>query len=461
MPRRTLPYRTGRFRSRRLAPISLAGAVALTAQLAIPANAMAASRTPISMWFFNLAAQDNFLQSGLKVFERQHPSYTINFQDTAPPTGTGGLEDKLTAAFATGSAPDIIPVISTDADEYISNHLLLPFTNADAKLLGYSSVAGMESSFQTGVLAPWEMNGKVYAIPWQNSTLDLACNTAPFKAAGINLAPYANKTMTWSRFIKLGEQVVKANPGHYYKNASGQWVHNLLKLPIFQDDTWAMQVLTMFEAQAGGNVLNGKSVGVASKPSQVAVNEMKAISLDLGDPHLGPIIPGDLFTAFADNQTTCAMAGNFLQPLFMTSPPSPVVKHMVVLKMPTIYPGKIGNVAWGWAFGVNAKTPSSLVGPAWQAIKTTFDRPVQEVVQGGIMGPSDKHLDAAPALKSIVDLKTIEANTAGAQPIFKSTQYPTIAHLLRGDLDAIMLSGAPVASTLQSAASQIASIVKS
>lgn len=430
----------------RTAAIATAAAVAVLAGCGTSTGSGSNSKT-LSMWFFNLPAQDNFLKAGVNQFEKANPKVGVGFQDTAPPTGTGGLEDKLSAAFATNSAPDLIPVISTDSTEYIKSHVLMPVTNADARILGYSSLNDLKSHFQPGSLAPWEgPDGKLYAIPWQTSTLDLYCDSRPFQKAGINLASYKN--LTWDQFIKLGQAAMKANPA-YYKT------HNLLKLPIFQDDTWAMQILTMFEAQAGGGVLPNANGGVASQASQTAVEYMKRLSLDLGNPNIGPTIPGDLFTAFATGQTTCALSGNFQQTLFMQQPPSPVLKHMVVLPMPRISANKPGNVFWGWAYGVNPQTPASLQAAAWKVIKTTINRPVDEVFQAGVMGPSSRTLASAPRMKAIVGISTIQANTEGAQPIFETTQYPTIAHLLRGDLESIILNSASIPKTLQGAASQI------
>ena len=460
MTEHRFPYEKGDPSRRRLSAISLGVAIALVLPLVASGNASAAGSKHISMWFFSDPKQDPFLHSGINAWEKQNPGYHVAFDDTAPPTGTGGLEDKLTTAIATGTLPDVIPVISTDAAVFEKAHDLLPVTNADAKLLGYSSLAAMSSTFAPGSLEAYEKAGVLYAVPWQSSTFDLACNTVPFREAGINLTPYTTKSMTWSQFIKLGEKVIKANPGHYYKNTSGQWNHNFFKLPVFFDDTWAMQTVTMFEAQAGGSVLpNAHGGGLTSPQSLVAFNEMKAISDSLGDPHIGPSNPTDLHIAFADGQMTCDLAGNFLQALFL-EPSSPVLKHFVILKMPTIYPGKVGNVIWEWAFGVNSKTPSSLVHPIFSMLKSTIDRPAQEVFEGGIWGPQIRNWAALPGMNKYVDVKTIDANTAGAQPIFETPAYPTIAHYLRGELEAIILGGAPVKSTLQSAASQVVSMLK-
>jgi ABC-type glycerol-3-phosphate transport system substrate-binding protein len=439
-------------KARRIGVLSLL----LTGGLAVVAGCgssggSGSSSKQLSMWFFNVPAQDKYLAAGIDQYKSENPDVTVNFEDTAPPTGTGGLEDKLSAAFATGSAPDVIPVISTDAAEYIKDKVLSPVTDADAKLLGYSSVAALKASFQPGSVEPWiGSDGQLYAIPWQTSTLDLYCDNRPFQKAGIDLRTY--KSLTWDQFIRLGQAAMKADP-QYFK------AHNLLKLPIFQDDTWAMQVLTAFEAQAGGGVLPSANGGIASEASQTAIQYMKKVSWDLGNPHLGPTIPGDLFTAFAAGQTTCALSGNFQQTLFMQSPPSPVLKHMVALPLPTIYPSKPGNVLWGWAFGVNSQLAADLKPAAWKLIRTTIDRPVTEVFQAGVMGPSDSSLASEPRLQSIVGIKTIVANNTGAQPIFETTAYPAIAHSLRGMLESVILNGASIGSAAKSAAPETGSLI--
>ena len=74
----------------------------------------------------------------------------------------------------------------------------------------------------------------------------------------------------------MGKKCFEANPS-FYKDANGNWVKNFLKLPMYMDDTWSMQVLTAFWPSTGGSVLSAdRTQCTINQPEGVeAVNWMR------------------------------------------------------------------------------------------------------------------------------------------------------------------------------------------
>ena len=103
----------------------------------------------------------------------------------------------------------------------------------------------------------------------------------------------------WEDLIAVGKQVIEGNPD-FYLDDDGNFKRNFIKLPMYFDDTWSMQVLTTFLAQTGGSVLNAdRTKATINEPAGVeAVEWMMRVSHELGDPNIGPVIPGDVHAAF-------------------------------------------------------------------------------------------------------------------------------------------------------------------
>ncbi len=408
----------------------------------------------LTMWFFDHPPQTDYMKKKIAEFEAENPGVTVKFNSSAPPTGTGGFEDKLNTALATGTAPDIIAAISPQATRLINSNILSPIDDAAAQALGYTSTQDYVSKHVPNGLSPWSNSeGVPFAAPWELSWLNLYCNKSLLEKSGETIDP--TKPMTWDQFIEMGKKAVANNESFYKKD--GKWVKNFLKLPIYQDDTWAVQVLTMFLAQAGINVLGPDGQPNMNSPQAVdAVKLIDRMSKELGDPNVGPAIPGDLFGAFSSGDMACTLAGPWMNNIFLKPTKSPVLDNYVVVALPRITEATPGNVFWGWGFGVSQQTANKEL--AWKLIKKFQDDPEAVADQVGLWQPSPI-LANSPVLSSLPGLATIASGADGGQPIFQSVNYAPMAKDLRSALEAIVLDGADVQSTLDQLNDSLASEV--
>ena len=212
-------------------------------------------------------------------------------------------------------------------------------------------------------LAAFTQNGRVYGLPIALSQVGFLYNKDLMAKGNVD----ASKIKTWDDFLAMGQKVIAGNPT-FYKNASGKWTHNFIKLPMYQDDTWSMQTLTQFLAQTGGSVLaaDGKSSTINQPAAVTAVDEMMKISRTLGDPNIGPTVPGEIHSAVASGDQTCGLAGEWFYGAFLKPTNSKLLGHYTAFALPRMTADKPGNVFWGWSFVVNAKSPNKDV--AWKYI---------------------------------------------------------------------------------------------
>lgn len=408
----------------------------------------------LTIWYFNWPPGWQYQEQRIQRFMQEHPNIKVTFDHSVPPVGTGGFEDKITTSLATGTAPDVFAVINPQAKRYIDQGLLAPIDDQAAKALGYDSVAAMKAAHFPGAYQSWSnSSGVPYGFHWELSWLQLYSNDAQLKAAGID--PNTVSLKTWQDVIDLGKRVIKANPS-FYLDANGKFKKNFLKLPMYYDDTWSMQVLTAFLAQSGGRVLNSDLTKSTINNSQgvKALTWMMKLSRELGDPNIGPVVPGEIHTAYATGDQTMDLAGPWMYKSFIQATKnSPLLKTGYhVYGMPSITAGKPGNVFWGWAWCVNAKSQHK--DQAWQLVGYIEADPAgQAEGSSGIWQPVP---GLAQKVKGQIPFaQQIEDAAQGGQAIFVTEHYAQIARILRGEIESMAFQGADIQSSLNDAVKKI------
>lgn len=433
-----------------------------TTSAAPPATAPGATATApaagvtLTHWYYDFPPFANYQQERATEFEAANPGVTIDFDSSIPPVGEGGFEDKITSSLATGTAPDVFSVFSPQAPRIIDKDQLAPIDDAAVQALGYASVDEMKAERVDGAFDAWtDADGTIYGIPDAISFLTLYCNNDHLTAGGVD--PATLEMNTWDDFIAMGEQVVEANPD-FYKDASGAWTHNFIKLPMYQDDGWSMQVLQTFLSQTGGSVLSadGSAFALNEAAGVAAVDKMMEVSRTLGDPNIGPVVPGELHGAVASGDMTCGLAGEWFYGAFLKPTDSPLLDHYTAFPLPRVTADQPGNVFWGWSFVVNAATEDKET--AWKYIGHLTSDPNGIIADVGIWPP----VKDVTELQAVTDTPfgdVIADNREGAQHLFKSLSYSDIARVLRGKVELMAFEGADVQSTLDGTADEVNQIL--
>jgi ABC-type glycerol-3-phosphate transport system substrate-binding protein len=432
------------------------GAVAIATVLALGSTATAQDPVTISHWYYNFPPFADYQRERIESFKDIDPSVTVEYDSSVSPVGEGGFEDKITASLAAGTAPDVFSVISPQAPRIISFGQLAPIDDAALAALGFESQEALEASRVPGAFDAWkDPNGTIYGIPDAISFFSLYCNNEHLAAGGVD--PETVQLDTWDDFLAMGKEVVANNPSFYMDDA-GNWTKNFIKLPMFQDDTWSMQVLTQFLAQTGGSVLSddGASSTIDSPESIAAVETMMQLSRELGNPNIGPVVPGELFAEFGNGDQTCIVSGEWMYGAFLLPTESPLLGNYTAFALPRIDADVAGNVFWGWSFVVNAAADAKE--QAWAYIGHLTADPNGIVAGVGIWPP----VNDIEQLQGVIDTpfgETIAANREGGKHIFISQSYTDIARLLRGTLEQLAFEGNDVTEALTNASQEIDSIV--
>jgi lactose/L-arabinose transport system substrate-binding protein len=431
------------------AAISLA-----TLVMAVPATAQDA--VTLTHWYYDFPPFADYQRQRIESFQAENPGITVEFDSSIPPVGEGGYEDKITSSLATGTAPDVFSVISPQALRIIDLGQLAPIDEAALAALGFDSLDALRESRYPGAFDAWtDADGNIYGIPDAISFYSLYCNNDHLAAGGVD--PATVDITTWDDFIAMGKAVIEANPSQY-KDANGTFVKNFIKLPMYQDDTWSMQTLTQFLAQSGGSVLSadGATSTLNAPEGVAAVEKMMQISRELGDPNIGPVVPGEIHAAVASGDQTCGLAGEWMYGAFLKPTNSPLLDHYTAFKLPRLDADRPGNVFWGWSFVVNAASANK--DAAWKYIGHLTADPNGIVENVGIWPP-------VPAIEELQGVKdtpfgdVIAANREGGQHIFKTLKYTDVARVLRGRLEAMAFEGLPVQATLDEAVAEINDIL--
>ena len=162
------------------APASVAPAsVAPTALPADPAEAVIPNVEPnaeIGFWTFYLSPTfDNYIKETIARFQATYPGVKVNWADHQ-----GTFQDDLKAAFAAGSAPDVINLSVSEGwvSDYASKGLLL---NLDDKV-----PQAVKDIYFPGLWKEQLVDGKNYQFPWYQGLQVELINKRLFAAAGID-----------------------------------------------------------------------------------------------------------------------------------------------------------------------------------------------------------------------------------------------------------------------------------
>ncbi|MFC8571564.1 ABC transporter substrate-binding protein [Streptomyces sp. NPDC057245] len=195
----------------------------------------------IEMWHGQADTAKKVLEGLVADFERQHPKIRVDL-------GGGVLADvmlqKVTAAVAAGSFPDIAYIFGSDL----------------ARVARSPQVVDLTDMVESGPV-PWKnywaasrdavtLNGRVRAAPAVLDSLAVVCNKKLFREAGL---PLPKAGWTWQNFVSTARKLTQSGQGRFGTGWPGTGD---------EDTVWRMWPLIW---DLGGDVVDddGKSIGFA------------------------------------------------------------------------------------------------------------------------------------------------------------------------------------------------------
>ncbi|MBP2168400.1 sn-glycerol 3-phosphate transport system substrate-binding protein [Erwinia toletana] len=173
-------------------------------------------------------------------FEKQHPDISIQ------PVYTGDYATTVTkalTAFRGGNAPQIAVIGDIEAYSLIDAGAILPISDFASDQAGKQWIDGFYPAFLR------KIDGKVWGIPFQRSTLVMYWNKQAFEKAGLN---GDTPPASWQQVVDFGQKLV-VRDGNQVK----QWG---IEIPSTPNGYWMFQGMA---ATNGGRVDNGKGTAVS------------------------------------------------------------------------------------------------------------------------------------------------------------------------------------------------------
>lgn len=182
---------------------------------------LAETSEPITLEFWrpiNQASEENWYRQKVKEFNELYEG-KIFIDDSALTRGDSwAYEDKISAAAATDSLPDLIFVDGPNLANYAYSGLLAPL---DAYYTAEELEDFVPSSLQQG-----SYDGHMYAVSLGEGIINLYYNKAMFAQAGIEVPQKVEDAWTWDEFYDICKQMTK--DGVYGTNMlvekSGEWL---------------------------------------------------------------------------------------------------------------------------------------------------------------------------------------------------------------------------------------------
>ena len=164
----------------------------------------AGGKTTLEFWKFVAENDDPVIRDAVKRWNAAHPNVQVKFQ-TFPPEQYSGT--KLTTAFAAGKGPDIFWISPGQFINYVNNGVATPVDDIVDK-----------SAYNPASVAAVSVDGKMYALPFEQEPVALYYRKDIFSKAGIQPPATWDDLLAAAQELTGGKQkgiVIEPSPGPY------------------------------------------------------------------------------------------------------------------------------------------------------------------------------------------------------------------------------------------------------
>jgi multiple sugar transport system substrate-binding protein len=354
-------------------------------------------------------------------FNKTHPNITINM--SIMPWDV--FYQKLLPALAAGNGPNMVAMDSSQLPQYAGKNVFLPLTSY------YANPANDTAALVAGAVAATKAGGTEYAVPANFAPMMLYWNKTLFSKAGIS-GPPANWTQWQSDAVKLSHGGKSPQYG----------------IALAENNTVPMWPVLLW-GNGGGVTNQAITQGMLSDPASVsAVSQWSNLVLKNG------IAPQNISGADADSLFQAQKAAMEMNGPWATTGYKTAGVNFGLAPIPA-GPAKTVTLAAVATMSLNAKDSPAQVSAGetfftwWNSKNSQTDFAVHTGFVPTRTDVTAKDLAANP------DVAQFESVAATAQPYDLGTQYTNIETNTWEPAIEKILQGAPVASTLNGANSQI------
>jgi multiple sugar transport system substrate-binding protein len=433
---------------RRLRPL-LAGAVvascAVTTALVAAQQSGASPQVTITYLTHWGPAQVNMLKADAAAFHKLNPTITVNFQavpfgnllstiDTQGPSGNGwtiaGIYDLWLPTLVAGGLADKAPA---------------------------SATSDVKANWPSNLVTDVTKKGAIRGYPNEVDLYALNYNKALFAAAGISKPP-----ATWSQLVTDAKKLTVPSKGQQGFGVITSWNSGVVH-------PW----LSLVDSD-GGSLLTGTKPNLTSGPAMAAANLyaqlVKAGSTVATMSTANAETTGPYLDNFTSGKTAMIIMANWWEADLQQAMGSSF-SHVGVAPIPVGPNGtKSSSVSYSWLTIVNGKANSAKQAAAWKFLQY-LNGPTSGTKGSSGMGNALISMGILPSRLSDVTAHKTQLSTpflkVYVNELKNATPFPTV---LGGDqmtdtiqtaIESIVFGRATAASAMETAQSQVTSILKS
>lgn len=157
----------------------------------------------VVFWHWGTLGADNYFEGFRGVVEQFMQKYPSIKVEHDMPTG---YWDKMVASIAAGTAPDVFLINSTRNREWANNGTL----NDISAFLNKDRAAARDVQAVIKVFTDWyTVQGKLYGIPWDYSTIATVFNLAHLREAGLQLPAQLGDRWNWELTAEYAQKLTR------------------------------------------------------------------------------------------------------------------------------------------------------------------------------------------------------------------------------------------------------------
>lgn len=350
----------------------------------------------IEIWWHEYGPFTAYMEEMIPKYMGLHPNVTVNVTKVS----SADLNQKLSAAIATGTGPDILDQDASYYVQYYEKGVLEPL-NLD--VWGAKSYDDVIEKYLPGGADAGIFDGKIYSLPYQGNSMSLWISNKLFVAAGLD--PVKDAPKTWEDMITICPKL-KIVDGNVTKQKAFDFPYHSAR--------WQLQQFQPLTEQFGGELLSadGKTAALNSPAAVNALTLWKRVTDACGDPQTTMNTGSNPNQDFIDGRLAMWITGPWATPQITAS--EFIGDQFTVVGLPQVDPTNPHTMVYGWEWAVNANRPEINKQVAWDFIKFVLASPEEWLAKAGFVQPVKGLLETETA-KTFpflsVHLKDVETAT--------------------------------------------------
>ncbi len=365
-------------------------------------------------------------------YRQRRPNYAVKYESIT----TGNLLQKLLAATATGTAPEIFELGDWFFPTYFGRDLLEPLP---AEAFGFKSQKDLLDSYLPGSLSAMQHEGKLYGLPDFVASHSLHINNRLFREAGLD--PVKDAPKTWDDVARLNKLLTKRK--------GDQVVQKGFEFR-YVDDHWMGRTFHHLLYQAGGEALDKQGRPVFNSDAGVKAMEVwKSVTVA---PKVSQNTGASPFQDFGMEQDAMSYIGPNGQAQSANINPR-MKDNVTVAPLPQINPAKPATMAFSYVIVVNAKVPDDRRKVAWDFVAHALSDPKPWLANGALL-PQKAWATSAEARKLLPFYEVFMHDIAISRPLSRTAHFAELQAALARMVERVVLNNADPKPALDQAASE-------